>query len=135
MDHLGSGKEWDLHRKREGLFILPPFMTKENTGVYRGSVDALRSCMGYVRRCPQRYVIVTGSHIIFNMTFNDLLAHHIATAADVTMLYNETDMTRPEEQNADLRLEMDEKRPCHGAGAQPLPPAHALPQLRRVRDG
>ena len=24
MDHLGSGKEWDLHRKREGLFILPP---------------------------------------------------------------------------------------------------------------
>ena len=52
MDHLGSGKEWDLHRKREGLFILPPFMTRESTGVYRGSVDALRSCMGYVRRCP-----------------------------------------------------------------------------------
>ena len=40
MDHLGSGKEWDLHRKREGLFVLPPFMTKENTGLYRGSVDA-----------------------------------------------------------------------------------------------
>ncbi|MBR0026347.1 MAG: glucose-1-phosphate adenylyltransferase subunit GlgD, partial [Clostridia bacterium] len=28
MDHLGSGKEWDLTRKREGLFILPPFVTK-----------------------------------------------------------------------------------------------------------
>ena len=25
MDHLGSGKAWDLSRKREGLFILPPF--------------------------------------------------------------------------------------------------------------
>ena len=25
MDHLGSGKEWDLHRKRDGLFILPAF--------------------------------------------------------------------------------------------------------------
>ncbi|MDI5789624.1 hypothetical protein PO124_17960 [Bacillus licheniformis] len=23
MDHLGSGKEWDLNRKREGLFFLP----------------------------------------------------------------------------------------------------------------
>lgn len=25
LDHLGSGKEWDLSRKRDGLFILPPF--------------------------------------------------------------------------------------------------------------
>lgn len=25
MDHLGSGKAWDLSRKREGLFMLPPF--------------------------------------------------------------------------------------------------------------
>jgi glucose-1-phosphate adenylyltransferase len=23
MDHLGSGKEWDLNRKRDGLFFLP----------------------------------------------------------------------------------------------------------------
>ena len=34
MDHLGSGKEWDLHRKRDGLFILPPFLTRDNTGIY-----------------------------------------------------------------------------------------------------
>ena len=50
MDHLGSGKEWDLHRKRDGLFILPPFVTKDNTGVYRGTVDAIRSVLGFVRR-------------------------------------------------------------------------------------
>ena len=25
MDHLGSGKAWDLSRKRDGLFFLPPF--------------------------------------------------------------------------------------------------------------
>lgn len=25
MDHLGSGKAWDLSRKREGLYLLPPF--------------------------------------------------------------------------------------------------------------
>ena len=24
MDHLGSGKEWDLNRKHDGMFILPP---------------------------------------------------------------------------------------------------------------
>jgi len=107
MDHLGSGKEWDLHRKREGLFMLPPFMTKENTGLYRGSVDAIRSCLGYVRRNPQQYVILTGSHTIFNMTFNDMIAKHIETRANITMLYNDTDLTVSEEQNLDLRLIFD----------------------------
>ena len=68
MDHLESGKEWDLHRKRDGLFILPPFVTRDNTGLYRGTVDALRSVLGYIRRSAQRYVILTGSHTIFNTT-------------------------------------------------------------------
>ncbi len=107
MDHLGSGKEWDLHRKREGLFMLPPFMTKENTGLYRGSVDAIRSCLGYVRRCPQQYVIFSGSHTIFNTTFDELIARHIETRANITMLYNEVEASAGDEQNLDLRLILD----------------------------
>ena len=27
MDHVGSGKEWDLARKNDGLFILHPYDT------------------------------------------------------------------------------------------------------------
>ena len=54
MDHLGSGKEWDLHGKNDGLFILPPFLNAdENNGVYKGSIDALHSNMGYLRRSRQ----------------------------------------------------------------------------------
>lgn len=30
MDHLGTGKEWDLSRKRDGLYILPPFSQVED---------------------------------------------------------------------------------------------------------
>ena len=41
MDHLGSGKEWDLHGKRQGLVILPPFLTHDNVGVYKGLLDAI----------------------------------------------------------------------------------------------
>ncbi len=125
MDHLGSGKEWDLHRKREGLFMLPPFMTKENTGLYRGSVDAIRSCLGYVRRCPQRYVIFTGSHTIFNMTFNDMLEKHIETRANITMLYNESEFAASEEQNIDLRLLMDENERVTEMELNPFSPRSA----------
>ncbi len=108
MDHLGAGKEWDLHRKREGLFILPPFMTKENTGLYRGSIDAFRSCMGYARRCPQQYVLLTGSQTIFNSTFNAMLERHMDSRANITILYNDVESAAAEEQNKDLRLILDD---------------------------
>ena len=125
MDHLGAGKEWDLHRKREGLFMLPPFMTKENTGLYRGSVDAIRSCLGYVRRNPQQYVIFSGSHTIFNMTFNDMIARHIETRANITMLYNEGEIAASEEQNLDLRLLMDENERVTEMELNPFSPRSA----------
>lgn len=108
MDHVGSGKEWDLHRKRDGLFILPPFVTRDNTGIYRGTIDALRSVLGYIRRSAQRYVVLTGSHTIYNTTFTEMLAQHIKTGADITIMYNEETDFNPEDQYLDLRLTLHE---------------------------
>ena len=109
MDHLGSGKEWDLHRKREGLFILPPFMTKDNAGVFRGAVDAIRSVIGYVRRTSDDYVILSWARNVMNVDLVPMMEQHIATGADVTILYAEDGSLRLEEQSQDLRLIMDEK--------------------------
>ena len=108
MDHLGSGKEWDLHRKRDGLFILPPFVTKDNTGMYRGTVDAIRSVLGYVRRSTQRYVILTGSHTLYNTTYDAMLRQHIETGAEITIMYNVEREFNRADQFDDLRLNMDE---------------------------
>lgn len=108
MDHLGSGKEWDLHRKRDGLFILPPFVTKDNIGVYRGTVDAIRSVLGYVRRSTQKYVVLTGSHTIYNMTYDAMLRTHIETGAEITIMYNVEHEFNHDDQYDDLRLTMDE---------------------------
>ena len=109
MDHLGSGKEWDLHRKREGLFILPPFMTKENSGVFRGAVDAIRSVIGYVRRTSDDYVILSWARNVMNVDLVPMMEQHLATGADVTILYAEDGSLHPEEQSQDLRLILDEK--------------------------
>ena len=67
MDHLGSGKEWDLHTRNDGLRILPPFLTRENVGEYSGNIDALRSNAGFLRRSRQEYVILSASHTVFNV--------------------------------------------------------------------
>lgn len=109
MDHLGSGKEWDLHRKREGLFILPPFMTKDNAGVFHGAVDSIRSVIGYIRRTQDDYVILSWARAIMNVDLVPMMEQHLSTGADVTILYAEDGALQPEEQSQDLRLIMDEK--------------------------
>lgn len=101
MDHLGSGKEWDLHGKNDGLFILPPFLTRENTGLYSGMLDALSSNTGYLRRSKQEYVILTNSHYVYNVDFNDLIAEHIERDADLTMLYAHKDGISPNARRED----------------------------------
>lgn len=97
MDHLGSGKEWDLHGKNDGLYILPPFLTRDNVGVYNGSLDALHSNMNYLRRSRQEYVLLCNSLIVFNANFTDMFKKYHESGCDVMMMYTrEPSMRRPE---------------------------------------
>jgi len=88
MDHLGSGKEWDLSRKRDGLFILPPYVSSANRGTYDGTLDALNSNINYLRRSSQKYVILTHSNLVYNVDFDDVIDQHVKTGADITLLYH-----------------------------------------------
>ncbi len=88
MDHLGSGKEWDLHTRQNGLFILPPFSTRESIGTEGGILEALRSNMNYLRRSRQELVVLVNSHTAMNTTFNDLIDFHVEKQADITLVYS-----------------------------------------------
>lgn len=89
MDHLGSGKEWDLNRKLHGLFILPPYVNKDSGNNYSGDIDLLNGIMDYIERSKQKYVLLAGGNLIFNAVFDDLQEFHIKNNADITIMYNE----------------------------------------------
>ena len=86
MDHLGSGREWDLHGK-VGLHILPPFVTRDNQGMYDGLLDSLRSNLNFLRLSPEKYIVLTNSHSIYNMDYSEAIQQHIETGADITVFY------------------------------------------------
>lgn len=90
MDHLGSGKEWDLHN-RNGLFILPPFLTRENGGEYSGVVEALRANFDYLRRSQQEYALLTNSDYVMNTSFEPMIQQHIDSGADITIMYKKAE--------------------------------------------
>ena len=87
LDHLGSGKSWDLSRNYGGLTLLPAFAYNERShgdGQFRGRVEALYSVMNYLKSIRQDYVVLSDSDTIINMPLEDVLARHIATGADIT---------------------------------------------------
>ena len=91
MDHLGAGREWDLTRKRGGLNIIPPF-AERSIKLYSGRVDALASVLSWLAAQKERYVILSDSNIAMNFNFNKLLEAHMNSGADVTMVYNRTEI-------------------------------------------
>lgn len=91
MDHLGAGKEWDLDRKKDGLFILPPYGTKQAV-VYNGKLEALQSALKYLSRSSEEYVVLSDSNIICNIDYDKILEYHINKKADITVVCkNESD--------------------------------------------
>lgn len=91
LDHLGNGREWDLARKKGGLNIVPPFAQRQ-VKVYSGRIEALESIKGYLKKQPEKYVIMTDANIAFNFDFTELLDAHIKSGADVTMMYRKQEI-------------------------------------------
>lgn len=91
MDHLGSGKEWDLNRKDGGLHILPPYIARNIHGLGEGSVDLIASALGYLSKSKQKYVILSKGNIVFNIDYDKVMDLHLEKNADITMVYYEED--------------------------------------------
>ena len=89
MDHLGSGKDWDLSRKNSGLYILPPYLGRENTGKTDGDIDVLYGIGSFIRRTKPDYIVLSKGNTMYNTTFNNALAFHKQNHADITVLYNQ----------------------------------------------
>ena len=109
MDHLGSGKEWDLNRKRDGLFVLPPFSHMEGYqhGVYRGKMEALMNAEALIRRSNHEYVILSTADSICNMTFNDALEYHKQKKADITIIYKRGKFERESNEDNSCFIQVD----------------------------
>ncbi len=91
MDHLGSGREWDLVRKNGGLNIFPPKAEKTSKS-YTGRVAAIASLLDFLRSQKENYVVMADSNYAVNMDFKDMINKHIETGADVTIAYNEQEI-------------------------------------------
>lgn len=86
MDHVGSGRPWDLSRKVDGLFILPPY-TQSEVKVGNDRIFELNRIMSFIEQSKQEYVLLTDTNFVSNMDLSDLFKFHTEKNADITLVY------------------------------------------------
>ena len=87
MDHLGNGKPWDLARKHDGLFFLPPFSSLELERYNSGRLGALENNMQFLEMSNEEYVVMSDCNAVLNIDIKDLFRYHLEKNADITMVY------------------------------------------------
>lgn len=86
LDHLGTGKDWDLSRKRGGLKILPLFDTECRPGgpEFRGKIEVLAGIRSYLEEIRQDYVALMDGDLVANLPLDEIFESHVKSGADIT---------------------------------------------------
>ena len=86
MYHIGSGEEWGMELEEGGLEFLTPY-AMSTTDSYRGKLETLHSAMNFLTYGPdEEYVVMTGSSILYNIDVAKVVASHIASGKDITVV-------------------------------------------------
>jgi len=94
MEHVGSGKDWDLSRKKGGILIFPPYALGDNHGLFQGRLDALKRVLDYISSSKEKYVVLSDCDMIYNINYKDVIKFHEEKNAEITAVYTKTNIDR-----------------------------------------
>ena len=106
MNHIGSGEEWGLELEEGGLEFLTPY-SMSRTDNCRGEMESLYSAMSFLDYGEEdEYVFMIDSAILSNIDLNSVLASHIESGKDITIVTK--DGIANGTKQLDLALKLDE---------------------------
>ncbi|HBK04018.1 MAG TPA: glucose-1-phosphate adenylyltransferase subunit GlgD [Clostridiales bacterium] len=107
MNHIGDGEEWGLELEEGGLEFLTPY-AQSSTHTYRGKLESLSNAMHFLEYgAGDELVVMTDSAILSNIDLNAVLAAHVASGKDVTVVTKAGICNG--EKIIDLALKVDDK--------------------------
>ncbi len=90
LDHLGTGKDWDLARRSGGIKLLPPFITSFDGGagskLYTTRLEALMGVMNFIDKCNEDYLVLSDCDGICNIDLAKVIDEHVKNGADITVV-------------------------------------------------
>ena len=85
MRHIGTGEAWDFSGRTRGIKILPPRTGEKDSDWYKGTADAIRHNIDFIRGTPSEQVVILSGDHIYQMDFDAMIAYHCHKKADVTI--------------------------------------------------
>ena len=87
MEHIGSGKDFDLARRSGGVRILPPYVTAfgGKSRLYSTRLEALIGVYPFISEIKEEFVVLSDCNNVCNIDMRELIAEHRSTGADITV--------------------------------------------------
>ena len=106
MNHIGDGEEWGMELEEGGLEFLTPY-AQSTVGTYRGKLESLNNAMDFlIYGADDELAVLIDSAVLSNVDLNDIVAKHIASGKDVTVV-TKAGVANGEKQ-LDLALKLNE---------------------------
>ena len=90
MDHIGTGKDWDLARRSGGIRILPPYITAYNSAnggkLYTTRLEALMGVTHFIAKCTEEQIVLSDCDNVCTVDLKDVIRSHQKSGADMTIL-------------------------------------------------
>lgn len=85
MNHLGTGEAWDFTGRSRWVKILPPRTGALDSDWYKGTADAVRQNIDFIKAHPSDEILILSGDHIYHMDFAEMIAHHRRKKADLTI--------------------------------------------------
>ena len=113
LDHVGTGKDWDLARRSGGIRILPPHIAGldylTHRQAYPTRLSAMMATLDFVRHCNEDYIVLCDGNVICNIDLASLVEQHVAKNADITFVAQKTDISNMVMDATDVLVESDDE--------------------------
>ena len=85
MRHLATGEAWDFTGRSRDVKILPPSTGFRDSDWYKGTADAIRQNLNFVRAHPSEEVLILSGDHIYHMDLYAMVDFHRQKNADITI--------------------------------------------------
>ena len=88
IEHIGSGKDYDLARRSGGINIITPLDTSLHgaSQIYRTRMEALLYMKDHIKDFTEDYVVMTDSDTVLTIDLNDVIRFHKENNAHITFI-------------------------------------------------
>ena len=84
--HLGGGTSWNLNQKRGGLSVL--YNEPAANTAYNTDLNNLAENIAFLKEAKGDYAVIAPAHIINTINYEAVVEAHVASGADITVVYS-----------------------------------------------